>query len=66
MHVGLGDVFTWMRVEWRRAELYRKVGRTSEAQEVENKLRRLLVFADSDHSILLKLHRLSNAEKASL
>ncbi len=44
-----------MRIEWRRAELYRKVGREEEAQEIEGELLRLLAYADPDHPILFQL-----------
>ena len=45
----------WMRTQLRLAELYRKVGRDQEAITIENKLRKLLAYADSDHPILRKL-----------
>ncbi|MEE8606399.1 MAG: hypothetical protein V3S55_02250, partial [Nitrospiraceae bacterium] len=47
----------WMRIEWRRAEFYRKIGRDEEAREIEAELLKLLSYADPDHPILLQLKR---------
>ena len=44
-----------MRIEWRRAELYRKIGRDEEAREIEAELLKLLAYADPDHPILRQL-----------
>ena len=44
-----------MRIEWRRSELYRKIGRDEEAREIEAELLKLLAYADPDHPILRQL-----------
>jgi tetratricopeptide (TPR) repeat protein len=55
------DGLFWMRVQLRLAELDRSLGRHREAQEIEIELRRLLVYADRDHTILRGIDRLSRA-----
>jgi len=50
----------WLNIQWRRAELLRKLGRESEALEIEAELRGLLAHADDDHRIATKLRRLNS------
>jgi tetratricopeptide (TPR) repeat protein len=48
----------WLRDELQLADLYRKMGRIQEAGQVENELRKMLVFADPEHPIVVALqHR---------
>lgn len=47
----------WLRIQWQRAKLYRKVGRDAEAREIEAELRKLLAYADPDHPLLRQLNR---------
>ncbi len=49
--------FAWMRVQWRLAQLYRKVGRTHDARRIEAELRDLLAYADTDFPMLVRLAR---------
>jgi hypothetical protein len=49
----------WLRIEWQRARLYRKLGRQEEARKVEAELRKLLTLADADHPILVQLQKVS-------
>jgi DNA-binding winged helix-turn-helix (wHTH) protein/tetratricopeptide (TPR) repeat protein len=49
----------WLRIEWQRARLYRKLGRQEEARKVEAGLRKLLALADADHPILVQLQKVS-------
>ncbi len=51
---------TWIRIRWRLAQLYRKLGREAEAQEIEAELRELLAYADPDIPILLQLKAAQN------
>jgi tetratricopeptide (TPR) repeat protein len=44
------------RVQWKLAQLYRRLSRTQDAERVEALLRTELAFADPDHPILLALH----------
>jgi len=44
-----------LRVRFLLAQLYRKVGRGQEAQEIEADLLKLLAYADPDHPILRQL-----------
>ncbi|MFQ5818232.1 MAG: hypothetical protein ACE5H2_09815 [Terriglobia bacterium] len=46
-----------MRTQVQLAELYRKVGREQEAQEIEAELVKLLAHADDDHPVLRQLKR---------
>ena len=47
-----------MRVRLKLADLYRELGRTSDAEKIEAGLRQELMFADADHPILVALqHR---------
>ncbi|MEE8201861.1 MAG: tetratricopeptide repeat protein [Candidatus Acidoferrales bacterium] len=50
-----GGGYTWMRVQMRLAQLYRKVGREEEAQKIEAELLKLLAYADPDHPLLRQL-----------
>lgn len=45
----------WLRVEWRLAQLYRKLGRKEDAERTESELLRTLAYADPDHPIVLQL-----------
>jgi len=47
----------WLRFRWQLAGLYRQTGRAEDAQEIEDELRTLLAYADTDHPILRKLDR---------
>ncbi len=44
-----------MKTQLRLAQLYRKVGRHPEADEIEAELLRLLAYADPDHPMLVEL-----------
>jgi DNA-binding winged helix-turn-helix (wHTH) protein/tetratricopeptide (TPR) repeat protein len=46
-----------LRLRLQLADLYRELGRISDAQRIEGGLRKELAFADSDHPILLALAR---------
>ena len=47
----------WLRLQAQLAQLYREMGQDKDAREIEDKLRRLLALADSDHPILHQLDR---------
>lgn len=47
--------FFWMETELQRAELYRKLGRREEADQIEEEVRKLLALADPDHAIARRL-----------
>jgi len=47
----------WLRNELQLADLYRKMGRILEAEQVENELRKMLIYADPDHPIVLALKK---------
>ena len=47
----------WLRVELQLADLYRTMGRMAEAKQVENELRKMLIYADADHPILRELQK---------
>lgn len=49
----------WLRVQWRLAQLYRKLGRPEEAEKVEAELSKILAYADPEHPILLQLKQAS-------
>ena len=49
--------WVWMRVQWKLAESYRKVGREGEARQTESELLRLLALADPDHPMRVELER---------
>ncbi|MBZ5561875.1 MAG: winged helix-turn-helix domain-containing protein [Acidobacteriia bacterium] len=53
--------FAWMRIQWRLAQLYRKVGREQDARRIEDELRGLLANADTDFPMLVQLKRLQEA-----
>jgi tetratricopeptide (TPR) repeat protein len=57
---------SWLREQWQRAELLRKLGREPEAREIEAELRKLLTYADADHALLRKLRDLSRQEEVGL
>ena len=50
----------WLRTEWQLAELYRAMGRSADAEKVEDELRKMLVYADADHPIFRELQRRTN------
>jgi hypothetical protein len=50
----------WLKIQWHRAELLRKLERDSEALAIEAELRTLLAYADDDHVIAGKLRRLNS------
>jgi len=54
LHGAWGPLY-WLQNEARLARLYRSAGRAADAARVEDRLRRLLVEADSNHPILLSL-----------
>ena len=56
----------WLRIRARLARLYRRMGKSDEAQEVEDELRQFLVYADPDHSILTQLGQPEADSLASL
>jgi len=49
--------WNWLRTELQLADVYREMGRVSEAEQVENELRKMLIYADADHPILSELKR---------
>jgi tetratricopeptide (TPR) repeat protein len=55
----LGWNFAWSspRIGLQLADLYREMGRTSEAEQVEDELSKLLIYAESDHSIVRELQK---------
>ena len=55
----LGAGSFWLRLELRRVQVYRQLGRVEEAEQIEAGLRTLLAHADPDHVILRELTRLS-------
>lgn len=61
-----GGAAAWIRVRVRLAQLYRKVGREREAQEIEAELLKLLAYADPDHPILLQLQRTQKSTTVQL
>ena len=48
----------WFRIQWRLAEVYRKLGRDEDALRIEEETLKLLTYADPDHPILLRLTNL--------
>ena len=48
----------WFRIQWRLAEVYRKLGRNEDARRIEEELLKLLTYADPDHPILVQLENL--------
>jgi len=57
---------TYIRICWRLAQLYRKLGRVDEAQKIETELSKLLAVADSDHPMLLELQKRPQSSSAAL
>jgi serine/threonine protein kinase/Tfp pilus assembly protein PilF len=47
----------WLTVQWRLAQVYRKLGRIDDAQKIEAELSRMLAYADPEHPILLQLNQ---------
>jgi hypothetical protein len=39
------------------ADLYREMGRVPEAEKVEDELRKMMIYADKDHPIVLALKK---------
>lgn len=56
-----GDGTLWMKTRLQLAGLYRRMGRAGDARRLEDELRQLLAYADSDHILLRKLKRLEGA-----
>jgi hypothetical protein len=54
---GASSAALWMRTRARLADLYRKAGRVTEAEAIEEHLRRLLAVADDDHPLKMRLAR---------
>jgi tetratricopeptide (TPR) repeat protein len=56
---GLWESFAWssLRIRLQLADLYREMGRTSEAEQVEDELSKLLIYADSDDPIVRELQK---------
>ena len=52
-----GPAPLWFRIQWRLAEVYRKLGRDEDAGKIEAELRSLLAYADRDHPIVRQLDR---------
>ena len=50
----------WLRIQWQRAELLRRLGRDTEARKIEAELRKLLADADADHAIVRGLSKLKD------
>ena len=50
-----------MRVAWKLAVMYRKLGRLAEARVIEDELRELLVYADADMWLVRQLQRLEES-----
>jgi DNA-binding winged helix-turn-helix (wHTH) protein/tetratricopeptide (TPR) repeat protein len=55
--IGLTAGHWWLRNELQLADLYRTMGRILEAEQVENQLRKMLIYADADHPIVLALKK---------
>jgi hypothetical protein len=45
----------WMKNQLRLADEYRAAGRPLDAERIEDRLRRLLVYADGDHPLVVRL-----------
>ena len=52
---GLLPAYFWMTVQWQQAQLYRKLGRPSDAKRIEAELLKRLAHADPDHPLLVRL-----------
>ncbi len=53
-----GSAPLWFRIQWRLAEVYRKLGRDEDIRRIEEELLGLLTYADPDHPILAQLKHL--------
>jgi len=63
----LGGKGQWYRIQLRLADLYRQLGRETEAEKIEAELRQLLVYADSDFWIVKELnHRKTRGSRAAI
>jgi tetratricopeptide (TPR) repeat protein len=51
----------WLKTEMQLARLYQKLGREKDAERVDDELRKLLAYADSDNPMLLELNRVKTA-----
>jgi tetratricopeptide (TPR) repeat protein len=58
--------FFWLRIQLQLAEVYRKLDREQEAQEIEGELKELLKYADPDHAILRQLRQSSTDSEQTL
>ena len=47
----------WLRLQAQLADLYHQTGRAEDAREIEDEVRTLLAYADTDHPILRQLDR---------
>jgi tetratricopeptide (TPR) repeat protein len=54
---GASQGATWLAARAKLAELYRDAGRTADAENIEQHLQRLLMVADDDHPLKVKLSR---------
>ena len=62
-----GRKVEWCRIQLRLADLYRQLGRETEAEKIEAELRQLLVYADSDYWIVQELnHRKARGSRAAI
>ena len=50
-----GTAPLWVRIQWRLAEVYRRLGREEDTRRIEEELLKLLTYADPDHPILRQL-----------
>ena len=50
----------WMRDQVDLARVYRRVGRVNDAEKIEDELRKLLAYADTDYPMLVELKRLQS------
>lgn len=65
-HWGPGNVVAmWMTSELHLADLYRKMGRVSDAEKIEGELSRLLIYADPDHPILRALQSRQHSDRGA-
>ncbi len=49
----------WLRIEAHLARLYRQNGRTAEARQIEDQLRRILAYADADFPVRKQLEHIT-------
>lgn len=53
---GTFNTVPWMKNQLRLADEYRADGRIGDAQTIEQHLRRLLVYADADNPLVVRLN----------